>query len=194
MGISKTENTKPRGVITMTEELVYDGWHKIAIVEAEIKGQKVMREKLVIKDSVAALVIDEKGRMGLVRQYRPTTGEYLWEIPAGVMDKPHLNQIDTIMEELQEECEITESDVNYIVEKPIYNYFMMAGSSDAKMSIYKISVKEQTDKLVSDADVEEVRWFTNREIASMIESGVIQDSKTMLTALYFLRNHKPKLT
>lgn len=194
METSKTENYKQRGVITMTEKLVYDGWHKIALVEAEIKGQKVMREKLVIKDSVAALVIDENGRMGLVRQYRPTTGEYLWEVPAGVMDKPHLNQIDTIMEELQEECEIMESDVNYIVEKPIYNYFMMAGSSDAKMSIYKISVKEQKDKLVSDADVDEVRWFTKREIASMVESGVIQDSKTMLTTLYFLRDHKPKLT
>lgn len=173
----------------MTEELVYDGFLKIALVETEIKGNKVMREKLIFKDVVSALVVDAKDRMGLVLQFRPTAGEHLWEIPAGLMDKPHLTQKETLLEELEEECEIAKGDIIIVNPKPIYSYFIMPGSSDAKNYIYFVSVTEQTDKKVADVDVEEVRWFTKGEILSMLLNGDIQDSKTTLMANYFVHNY-----
>lgn len=171
----------------MTElTLAYNGFHKIALIETEIKGQTVQREKLIVRDSVGALVIDNTGKVGLVRQYRPTVGEYLWEIPAGIMDKPYLTHIETILEELQEECEIDRKGIVLINETPVEEYYMMAGSSDAVMRIYHIRVMTQTDKQVADAEVEEVKWFKKFEIKQMLRNKEIKDSKTKLALNYFL--------
>lgn len=174
----------------MTENLplAYDGFHKIAIIETEIKGRKVLREKLLVRDSVGALVTDAIYRVGLVKQFRPTTGEYLWEIPAGVMDKQHLTHLETILEELEEECEITKDQLITVYEEPIEEYYMMAGSSDAKMLIYHITVTEQQDKQVQDVDVEEVKWFTREQLVDMIKKNEIKDSKTKLALHYFISN------
>lgn len=168
------------------EKLVFDGWHKIALVEAIIKGQTVQREKLLINDSVGALVVDENNQVGLVRQYRPTVGEYLWEIPAGVMDKALLTPTATLIEELYEECEIKPEEILNIQPEPIEEYYMMAGSSDAIMRIYRFDVTAQTDKQVSDVDVEEVKWFTVKEIKTKLQNKEIKDSKTKLALNHFL--------
>lgn len=168
------------------EKLVFDGWHKITLVEAIIKGQTVQREKLLINDSVGALVVDENNQVGLVRQYRPTVGEYLWEIPAGVMDKALLTPTATLIEELYEECEIKPEEILNIQLEPIEEYYMMAGSSDAIMRIYRFDVTAQTDKQVSDVDVEEVKWFTVKEIKTKLQNKEIKDSKTKLALNHFL--------
>lgn len=168
------------------EKLVFDGWHKITLVEAIIKGQTVQREKLLINDSVGALVVDENNQVGLVRQYRPTVGEYLWEIPAGVMDKALLTPTATLIEELYEECEIKPEEILNIQLEPIEEYYMMAGSSDAIMRIYRFDVTAQTDKQVSDVDVEEVKWFTVKDIKTKLQNKEIKDSKTKLALNHFL--------
>lgn len=170
-------------------KLAFDGWHKIALVEAIIKGQKVQREKLLVNDSVGALVVDTNNRVGLVRQYRPTVGEYLWEIPAGVMDKVLLTPTATIIEELYEECEIKPEEILSIQPEPIEEYYMMAGSSDAIMRIYSFKVTAQTDKQVADVDVEEVKWFSLEEIKHMLQNKEIKDSKTKLALNHFLRDN-----
>lgn len=161
-------------------EVLYDGFHRIENVKAVIKGKKVNREKLVIKSAVGALVLDEKNRMGLVSQFRPTVNEQIWEIPAGILDKPNLSKLETMLEELEEECAIYAADLVVSNEKPILEYYMMAGSSDAKMFIYEIRVREQVDKIVEDVDVDEVKWFTMEQVQEMIALGKICDSKTIL--------------
>lgn len=168
------------------DNLVYNGFHKIALVHSEIKGQKVQREKLVIKDCVGALVVDTNNKVGLVRQYRPTVGEYLWEIPAGIMDKPSHTRMDTLLEELYEECEIKPSEIIDFQAEPIEEFYMMAGSSDAKMYVHHIKVTAQTDKKVQDVDVEEVKWFTRQEIVTLLKNQAIKDSKTKLALHYFI--------
>lgn len=163
------------------KKVLFNGFHKIEEVESVIKGERVLREKLVLKHAVAGIVVDENDKVGLVTQYRPLVGQMTKEIPAGVLDKEGLTPIEILLEELEEECEIPMSDVISISDEPVISYFMLEGNSNAKISIYEVTVKAQKDKTVSDVDVESVEWVDLETMDQLIKSGHIVDSKTMMT-------------
>jgi len=170
-------------------KVVFDGFHKIVEFEAEMKGRKVKRELLVAKSAVAGIVIDERDRVGLVSQFRPVVGRKTKELPAGVLDKNGLSAVETLLEELLEECEIPKDEILFIKENPIQPYYMMIGNTDAKISFCEIRVKAQENKKVSDADVDEVEWVTIETMKEYIENGDICDSKTTM-AYYYLLSQK----
>lgn len=154
--------------------LLYDGFHKIE--QIEVNG--VVREKLLIKSAVAALVVDKHDKIALVKQLRPTVGHETWEIPAGVMDK-ELSPLQTMIEELQEECDLDMTAVLSVKEE--MNYYLIPGSSDATMTLYSViydAVGE--NKLIDDADVTEVGWFTREAAYGLVKNGAIRDPKTIV--------------
>ncbi|MBM7715339.1 8-oxo-dGTP pyrophosphatase MutT (NUDIX family) [Bacillus thermophilus] len=165
------------------DRLLYDGYLKIEETKDVIKGKVVKRERLIAADAVAAILIDESGRFGLVKQYRPTVDRYTYELVAGTCDK-EMSDADILLEEIYEECEISPEDVLEL--KSIHQYYVMIGISNTKLNLFAASVRNQTDKQVSDADVEEVIWVTMGEFARMVEQGDIQDSKTLLGYYYAL--------
>lgn len=176
-------------------KLLYDGFHKIEAVNAVVKGVEVLRERLIVRDAVGAILIDENDKIGLVVQYRPTARFTSKEIPAGLMDKEGLSHLEVMMEEIAEECEIPKEEILKINEKPIHTYFMMAGSSDAIMRIYLMRVEAQVNKKVDDVDVEEVIWVSESEMGEMINNGEIKDSKTIISYYYikeYLKNIKKR--
>lgn len=170
----------------MTKYL-YDGFHKISEVDSVIKGNNVKREKLHLKHAVAGVVIDEYNRIAVVTQYRPTIGRKVKEIPAGVLDKKGLTPLETLLEELEEECGIKEKDLISIKETPILEYYMIIGSSDAKIRLYEIRVKKQQNRYVNDSEVEYVEWLTADELKKYIQEGLAPDPKTIL-AYYSLKD------
>lgn len=163
-----------------TRELVYDGFHKIERIQVMLKGELVERERLILRGAVAAILMDTIGRMALVSQFRPAAGKQLWEVPAGIMDKPHLDARQTMIEEIEEECGVEEEAILFMSEQPVRKYYMMPGSSDAEMHFFHAVSLPQKNKLVDDVDVDEVKWFTLEEVDAMIESGEIADSKTLI--------------
>jgi ADP-ribose pyrophosphatase len=167
-------------------KVVFDGFHKIVEFESEVKGRTVKRESLVAKSAVAGIIIDENNRIGLVSQYRPVIQRHTKELPAGVLDKEGLSALDTLVEELMEECEISKEEILSIKENPIEPYFMMAGNTDAIISFCEIRVKAQENKKVNDADVDEVEWVTLEEMKEYISNGAICDSKTRMVYYYLL--------
>lgn len=181
--------------INQKKPLLYDGFHKIKEVDAIIKGKPVKRERLLIKSAVGGLIIDEDDRMALVTQFRPTINDYALEIPAGVLDKDGLSPIEVLLEELNEECHIKDSDILDIKSEPFADYYMIIGSSDAKISLHEIRVTRQTNQIVADADVERVEWKTLDEIEKMLKQGVFKDSKTLIAIDQFkslFANNEPK--
>lgn len=167
-------------------KVVFDGFHKIVEFEAEVKGRIVKRELLVAKSAVAGIVIDENNRIGLVSQYRPTIQRQTKELPAGVLDKEGLSALETLVEELMEECEIPKEEILSITENPIEPYYMMAGNTDAIISFCEIRVKAQENKKVNDADVDDVEWVTLEQMKEYIGNGTICDSKTRMVYYYLL--------
>ena len=165
----------------MTSGRVYDGFHKVDILEVEVRGSARKVEKLGIKSAVGAILLDGEGKMGLVKQYRPCIGDYLYEIPAGLMDKEGKSHRETLIEEIEEECGVPRSAIIEFSDEPVFRYYMVCGSSDAEMAIYcaKLSTIEKTHA-VDDADVEEVVWLTMKELEIMNRNGLLKDPKTIL--------------
>lgn len=165
---------------------LYDGFHKIEQVITMIKGRKVKREKLILHSSVAGLVVNQNGEMALVKQFRPAIEGNSFEIPAGIMDKGKSKK-QTFIEELQEECNINPEDIVTFIEKPKHEYHMFIGSSDATLSLFYVTVKNQNEKIVyvDDNDVDYVKWFSLQEIEQMKSSGEIKDAKTIIAYYLF---------
>lgn len=174
--------------MTHKDKIVYDGFHKIERIQATIKGRSVTRERLILPSAVAGFVIDTRNRMALVTQYRPTVRQMTKEIPAGMLDKGGLSPLETLIEELAEECEMNQSDILEIHTEPIRQYYMVTGSSDAQICIYFVKVKEQdylTKDVSDDHDVEQVEWVTLEQAQYYQEQGWIVDAKTLFALDYF---------
>jgi 8-oxo-dGTP pyrophosphatase MutT (NUDIX family) len=162
-------------------EILYKGWVSVVRISDEIKGKKVERELVLIKDSVAGIVVDNLGKIALVRQYRPAVGLTLYELPAGVSDKDGLSPEEILLDELYEECGIDENDCvmgGMILKRP---YYPMAGCSNTTMSIYYVRYRKVgVDMDVDDKEVERVEWFTQEQIRNMLDQGFILDGKSLI--------------
>lgn len=70
---------------------------------SEPDGSQAPREVVEHVDSVAILALDDEQRVLLIRQYRQPFQEFLWELPAGLRDKPDEPPTTTAQRELAEE-------------------------------------------------------------------------------------------
>ncbi|MFD6419109.1 NUDIX domain-containing protein [Streptomyces sp. NPDC060194] len=69
-------------------------------------GSTARRDYMVHPGSVAALALDEDGRVVVIRQYRHPVRHKLWEIPAGLLDVPGENPLHAAQRELYEEAHV----------------------------------------------------------------------------------------
>lgn len=168
------------------EKIVYDGFHKIIMGETEVKNRRVKREKLIVKSAVGGIVIDEDNRIALVSQYRPVPERWTKEIPAGVLDKEGLTPVETLVEELMEECMIPKEDIISISKEPIHEYYMMVGNANATIYLYEIHVKKQENKEVTDKDVDSVEWVDVNTMKQYIDEHKICDGKTIISYYHML--------
>lgn len=172
--------------------LMYDGFHKIEEFTVNMKGIPKKRERILIKSAVAAVATDIKRRVALVYQYRPCTGEKLYELPAGLLDKEGLSPQEILIEELYEECGIEKSMIEAISSTPVHHYYMICGSSDATMSLFRVRLNTiGITKEVPDEDVEKVEWFSIDQLSELIKEGTVKDAKTIMA--YYILLHENKL-
>lgn len=169
---------------------VYDGFLKVDLIESEVKGKVVSRERLVMRDSVAGVLRNEEGLYCFVKQYRPVVKETLYEIPAGICDKEGLSYEEILIEEIEEECEISRENISSI--KYLIDYYMAIGFSDSKLYIYEVELENVSSesKEVNDVDVESIEWLSLEEIDCYIKEGKIKDNKTILIYYYLLNKEK----
>src|SRR5437016_6538892 len=70
----------------------------------EPTGVRTIREVVTHPGSVVVLPVLPDGRIVLVRQYRHATGQYLWELVAGRMEKGENPQKGAERELIEETC------------------------------------------------------------------------------------------
>lgn len=169
-----------------TNELIYDGYVKIYDCTRERNGKLEKYNKVGLRGASAGIVINEEGKMALVKQYRPILGKVTLEIPAGTLDK-NVSKQDIIVEELEEECGITREDIISISEEPIITYNIIENMSDGEMHIYFIKVRTIDSHPKEEDEVDEVNFYDIEEIESLIKSRVITDPKT-LVAFYMYKD------
>lgn len=164
---------------------LYEGW--LTLYAEEVAGRTY--ELLKAPDAVAAWLEDPAGRLLLVEQYRPAVGRKTWELPAGVLDKADKSPLETLVEEIWEECEIKVEgkDLSYLL-----SYRPQMGHNMSTMALYggRIKTRPLREKEVGDVDVDRIRWWTKEEVEAAISQGKLVDCKTLM-AYYYMESQNP---
>jgi ADP-ribose pyrophosphatase len=94
---------------TVSSRTVYTG-HVLSLRVDEVRmpgGEVKVREVVEQPGAVGVVALDEQDRVVLIRQYRHPVGDWLVELPAGLLDVPGEKAHLTAVRELAEEVALT---------------------------------------------------------------------------------------
>lgn len=172
--------------ITVRSEKIFEGkFINLRVDTVELGNQKYAKREIVEhKKASAILAINENNEILLVRQYRKAIEDFIYEIPAGIVniaEEPEL----CALRELREETGYEAKKISSICE-----FYSSPGFTNEKIYLYKaeeltfISTKFDEDECIETISV-------NKEQAKkMIETGRILDSKTLVGILYWLNSEQ----
>lgn len=144
-------------------------------------GERITREIVEHNDCIAAVVLDDKRNVILVRQYRRASGKALLEIPAGVLEEGEALE-DCVKRELQEE-------IGYLPGKitKLGGVYAAPGYCTEFMNLFLTSDLKESRLIAEDTDEIEVVAVPISKIPAMIENGEICDAKSVAGLLLALR-------
>lgn len=158
--------------------IVYKG--RVFAVEVERRAFPDGREREVAivrhPPSVVLIPVQEDGRVILIRQYRASIDQYMWELPAGSVDAGESPE-----EAAARECEEEIGLVPGRVEK-IRGLYPTPGFCDEELIFYRVSElkappPDSTHRPDEDEDIRP-HAVTVAEARAMVERGDIIDLKT----------------
>lgn len=132
------------------------------------------REVVEHMGAVAIVALNEKDQVALIRQYRHSVGQRLWEIPAGLLDVKDEPAFDGAQRELQEEAGLAAEDwavLTDIVTSP--------GFCEEASRIYLARNLREVERLDAVGDEEadmERAWVDLGEAVDMVFSGEVVNS------------------
>ncbi len=142
-------------------------------------GVRATREIVTHPGSVVVLPVFPDGRILMIRQYRHSVRQYLWELVAGSKDTGESFEKGA-HRELLEETGYTARRMHKILD-----LFPTPGFVSENMVIF-LAEGLKLGKAQPEADEKiEMRIFTLREIESWIRAGKIRDAKSVAGILYY---------
>ncbi len=136
-------------------------------------------------ESVVLLAMPDPSRLILVKQYRYAVDQWVWELPAGSVDKG-----ETAEQGARRECEEEIELVPDRIER-VGHFYPTPGYCDEKMIFFRLTGLRPppADAPAAHKDPDEdlrVRTFTIDELRGMLRAGELPDLKTAV-ALTLLR-------
>lgn len=141
-------------------------------------GFEIRRAIVHHAGSAVMMAMDERDRILLVRQYRLPARNYLWELPAGRLDKNE-TPLQAAKRELVEETGYSAR--NW---KKLVMFYPSPGYVAEKMTIFLATGLTAGKAQPMEDERIQTRWFSPRQIEAGINTGKIIDAKTMIG--YFL--------
>src|ERR1700733_1281665 len=161
--------------ITSSKEVYRCSLFQVTENEAEDRtGWKMNRSIVRHRGSAVMMAVDAKNRVMLVRQYRMPANQYLWELPAGKTDEG-----ETVAQAAKREL-IEETGLRAKKWKKLVSFFPSPGYVEEKMTIFLATELTAGESQPMEDERIETRWITARELGEWIESGRIEDAKTMI--------------
>jgi len=172
-------------ILKQNKKKVYDGKNiSVNIHNVSFRKKKFKREIIEQKSASAVLAFDGKGNVLLVKQHRFPHG-FVFEIPAGTLDKNEKPRVGAIREFIEE--------TGYKPKKlkHLIDYYPFIGYNTQKIHCY---VAQDIEK-VSEMKLEYDEFLTLvkinfKKLLKMIMSGKIVDSKTICAALTYANSKK----
>ncbi|MFC6206110.1 NUDIX hydrolase [Levilactobacillus tongjiangensis] len=166
-----------------TEE-IYDG----AILKLERQevrlpdGKQAFREIVRHSGAVGILALTADNQMILEKQWRAPVAAVTLEIPAGKLDSRDADNVEhAVKRELNEEIRMQPGQL-----KRITGFYSSVGFSDEYMTLFLATDLQpvQTELPRDKGENLELLTVTKEQAQAMIESGEINDAKT-ITAIYY---------
>lgn len=169
---------------TLQSELIYDG-KKLQLYRDEVElpsGRKTYRELVRHPGSVAVVPIIKGEELLLLKQYRYAVKDYLYEIPAGTLEKG----------ETPEQCATRElvEETGYLPKRleKIGQFYSSPGVTNELMHLYKATslVRKVSETIVpsNEESIEQVITVPLSKAMDMIRKGEIIDGKTICGILW----------
>ncbi len=148
-------------------------------------GKEHSREIVEHQGSVGILPLLSPDRILLIRQFRKPVEDFIWEIPAGRIEKGE-NLQDCARRELEEET-------GYICGslQNLGVYYPSPGYCTERIHLF---VAEQLEKGIKKPEADEfieVKIFTLKELKTYLEEGKIRDGKTLASLFLYQIKVKP---
>ncbi len=134
----------------------------------------------IIKHPGAALVIPflPNDKIIMLRQLRPVIGSYIYELPAGTIDKGE-SPLECAKREIVEETGYSAGKM-----KRLGSIYPVPGYSTEKIVIYKAEGLKPRPRHAEKDEVIELKILTKASVRRLFKSGRITDAKT-IAALAF---------
>jgi ADP-ribose pyrophosphatase len=168
------------------KQVVYRG-QKVQLelhqLENEETQKRHTREVCVHPGAVLVLgLLDEAGsdqKVVLIRSYRYAIGQYLYELPAGTLEKGE-DPLHCAGRELLEET-------GYLAGRlaPLMTFYTSPGILSEKMFVFTAYDLQQSATALEEGEDITVQAVTLEEAIGMIREGLIQDAKTIAALLFY---------
>ena len=160
---------------TISTELIYKG--KIFDVSLDkIREGEIEYERDIIWHDGSAVIVPvfANNTVALVKQYRHAAKKYLWEIPAGSLEKGEAPETGA-RRELEEEIGVTAESLEKLSE-----FYVSPGFVSEKMFVYLATDLTQTQQNLEDDELIVIKKFTFSQTSEMIQHNEIEDAKTIV--------------
>jgi ADP-ribose pyrophosphatase len=138
-------------------------------------GAEVELEVVRHRGAAAVVAVDDAGCVVLIRQFRHAAGGYIWEVPAGVLDRPGETPEECAARELLEETGLRAGRLT-----PLTTIFTTPGFTDERIHLVLAQdLRQEQATPGHDEVIAEVARTPLREALAMIRRGDIVDSKTI---------------
>ncbi len=137
-------------------------------------GFEIKRAIVQHGGSAVMMPVDEKGRILLVKQYRLPAKAFLWELPAGRVDKGE-TVLQAAKRELTEETGLKAKKWTKLT-----SFYVSPGFLAEKMTVFLAEDLNPGEQKPMEDERIEMQWFRAKDVDEMISSGKIIDAKTML--------------
>lgn len=135
----------------------------------------------------AAMVAEnEEGKILMVTQYRNALERYTLEIPAGGIN-PEESMMDAAVREVEEETGYQVENAEHLVD-----IYTTVAFCNEKIGIYYGKATKKKKQQLDEDEFVEVKAYELTELLEMIQTGKIQDSKTISGILAYYNFVKKK--
>jgi ADP-ribose pyrophosphatase len=167
--------------------------YKGRIVDLRIERHRlpkgVAHDYEVVRHVPAAAVLPiHQDHVLLIKQYRAPLAQYIWEIPAGLLDKGE-TPLACAKRELIEETGFRGKRF-----RKFADIYTAAGFCDEVISLYQCELGKQVGTAHEGSEVISVHFFSIDQVKQMIGEKRINDAKTLVALQWYVANIKNETT
>ncbi|MDD5136349.1 MAG: NUDIX hydrolase [Candidatus Omnitrophica bacterium] len=159
----------------MKDRAVFNG----RLIKLVVKKMRLPNGYLATLETIrhpgAALIVPflSKDRLILLRQYRPVIDSYIYELPAGTLDKRE-SPLACARREIVEETGFAAGKFSYLGK-----IFPVPGYSTECIRIYKAERLRKVEHIAEKDEVIKSHIFTRTKVRDLFKAGRIVDAKTI---------------